>query len=369
MSVVPSKLGRKGLGACSVAGSLRRLVAMSGALLIAAASAETPDAMSASINIRSGVLVYAGERHEDNTLDVRRSPTGYEVAETGARMTVGRSCRRLRPQRARCSANGVTAIVVHAGDADDSVVMSKVDVPLHLIGGDGDDWLVGGSKSDVLEGGPGDDTLEGDEQRDRLFGEDGSDDLSGDAGSDVAHGGDGDDVVAGETDNDLVIGGDGGDDLSGDEGHDSLLGGGDNDLLNGGSGLDSLLGATGDDWLFSSDGETDLVDCGRGLDTFRADPLDGPSQSCEPPPPFPPLPSPPPGPVEAPAKGKLHRPTGRPPYVAVFVRTRFPTFVKVRIRLLRGDRTEVRRHHPRVPTKRWAPEPDRHPKVRSAGES
>ncbi|HEX9823393.1 MAG TPA: calcium-binding protein [Actinomycetota bacterium] len=68
-----------------------------------------------------------------------------------------------------------------SGD-DVLIVDPAATYPVTVSGGDGDDWIVGGPKADVLRGGDG---------RDRLFGGPGNDTLNGGAGPDTLIGGPG----------------------------------------------------------------------------------------------------------------------------------------------------------------------------------
>ncbi len=56
------------------------------------------------------------------------------------------------------------------GGAGNDVFVNRSDIPAEAFGGDGDDWLVGGSARDLLDGGAGEDTLIGN-SNDHLIGE------------------------------------------------------------------------------------------------------------------------------------------------------------------------------------------------------
>lgn len=113
------------------------------------------------------------------------------------------------------------------------------DITSFIIGGEGNDVLVGTQGNDFVYGGAG---------NDKLF-------LLG--GDDIGNGGSGNDMVSGDTGRDLVIGGIGNDELlggagsdaiSGDDGADDIYGGADRDLLSGGRGDgDQVVGGGGDD--------------------------------------------------------------------------------------------------------------------------
>lgn len=79
-----------------------------------------------------------------------------------------------------------------------------------LIGGDGSDTLIGGSKNDAISGQDGDDELIGNGGNDTISGGLGNDDLEGNAGNDLLIGGFGDDIIDGGTGDDTAVGGQGG---------------------------------------------------------------------------------------------------------------------------------------------------------------
>ncbi|WP_363737436.1 Ig-like domain-containing protein [Sphingobium sp. LMA1-1-1.1] len=128
------------------------------------------------------------------------------------------------------------------------------DITSFIVGGSGNDVLIGTSGNDFVYGGDGDDQLQ-------LLG-----------GDDIGNGGTGNDLVAGHSGQDLLvgglgvdqlIGGKGKDALSGDGGGDDLYGGDDNDILSGGRGDgDVVVGGAGDDIFKYSrgDGRDELFD-------------------------------------------------------------------------------------------------------------
>ena len=204
----------------------------------------------------------------------------------------------------------------------------------NLIGGHGDDVLVGTSAANVLTGGPGDDTLRGREGNDTLNGGTGEDALSGGDGNDTLNGGTSDDVLTGGEgadtlegglDGDVMRGGPGidtawyntrttaviasigagtGDDgnkqdgaqgerdtiggsvenLVGGSGWDTLTGNDLDNTLTGGLGADTLKGLAGTDTLVANDGVADtLIDCGADTDNAaQVDALDPAPVSCNP---------------------------------------------------------------------------------------
>ena len=130
-----------------------------------------------------------------------------------------------------------------AGSADEDVVR----------GGFGDDRVLGGGAADALSGNPGNDRVSAGPGDDRAFGRSGDDGVSGNAGNDR---------VSAGTGNDRAYGRSGDDGVSGNAG---------DDRVDGGTGRDRLFGRGGDDLVDARDAGRDVVYCGTGRDTVRAD--------------------------------------------------------------------------------------------------
>ena len=138
-----------------------------------------------------------------------------------------------------------------------------------ILGGLGNDTLVGNKWANVLDGGKGNDVLRGGDADDVLVGGDGDDNLAaegqndqilGGAGVDVIKGGWGDDTISGEAGNDTVWGDNGDDVIHGDDGDDLLRGGNGKDFLLGGAGNDRVYGDAYDDFLWGNGGPNGDVD-------------------------------------------------------------------------------------------------------------
>jgi len=113
------------------------------------------------------------------------------------------------------------------------------DITSFIVGGAGNDVLIGTNGNDFVYGGAGDDELDL-----RL----GDDIGNGGTGNDLVRGGGGRDLLIGGLGNDNLVGGAGRDALTGDDGADEVYGGADNDILSGGRGDgDVLVGGAGDD--------------------------------------------------------------------------------------------------------------------------
>jgi Ca2+-binding RTX toxin-like protein len=129
----------------------------------------------------------------------------------------------------------------------------------------GDDLLNGTAKADTIFGLGGNDVL---------LGFAGNDLLDGGAGNDQLDGGPGNDKLKGQKGNDELTGGAGDDVLIGGPGKDKLNGGKGNDKLFGNGGRDSLVGGPGNDAIDARDGVVELVKCGPGKDSVKADKKD-----------------------------------------------------------------------------------------------
>lgn len=149
---------------------------------------------------------------------------------------------------------GVVARIGSAGDGEEGegdVIAGDVE---NLMGGSGDDVLIGSDGPNRLDGGTGADRLEGLGDRDLLYGGDGSPPSPSDHDPDVLHGGDGPDVIqvrAGAT-----AFGDGGDDEI-----DVWESG----VADGGAGADWIRTWGTGGSVLARDGARDHVECDAGL--------------------------------------------------------------------------------------------------------
>jgi len=119
-------------------------------------------------------------------------------------------------------ADALAGIEEAEANASGEVVEVSIDAqgfsgPVTLVGGSGNDTLIGAADGDSLSGGEGDDILEGM------------------AGNDTINGGDGADILLGKSGNDV---------LRGDGGRDFLIGGAGSDTLRGGPAQDILVGGS-----------------------------------------------------------------------------------------------------------------------------
>ena len=130
-------------------------------------------------------------------------------------------------------------VTVDAGAGDDTVDASTVQANVTLIGGSGDDTLIGGLSDDILQGNAGDDRLLGGGGNDLIEGGPGNDDIDGGAGAN------------------FLFGGPGNDSLNAGDGDDHLVGGPDEDALDAGGGSNTITQGPGAD-VFMSQGSVSL---------------------------------------------------------------------------------------------------------------
>jgi len=158
------------------------------------------------------------------------------------------------------SANNPTTVAVAAGDID---VLRNLE---HVVGGSGNDTILGNSGSNSLSGGDGDDVLRGRGSNDSLYGGNGFDVASFEDYSSVSVALAASSFVANVTVTHVsgtvpisaamqfasiegLLGTNTNDTLSGNETHNWLSGGAGSDLLAGGFGNDTLIGGAGNDTL------------------------------------------------------------------------------------------------------------------------
>ena len=141
-----------------------------------------------------------------------------------------------------------------------------------VLGGVGDDRLVGSGAANVLIGAIGDDSISASKGTDRVKGGLGNDKLYAGGGHDLVKGGKGRDNVNGNSGNDRLFGDDGRDKINGGDGADLLNGGGGNDRLTGGSGADTFRFTKGGgrDVIRDFKDDRDVVD----LKSFKFDSVD-----------------------------------------------------------------------------------------------
>jgi uncharacterized delta-60 repeat protein len=221
-------------------------------------------------SLHSGVLTFNGTVGDD-AVSIWGDGASLVVQHNGATVMFDRA--------------SVTRIVLAGNAGNDYLKVHRLfGIRATLIGGAGDDHLIGGILGDVLRG---------DEGSDHLAGNAGSDTLDGGSGADAFAGGDGFDTLdygsrtagvivtidgvandgesgegdAAPADVEGIRGGAGHDRLTAGAGDNRLWGGFGRDSLHGGDGHDHVFGDGGDDHLEGSGGDDTLYG-GSGFDAL-----------------------------------------------------------------------------------------------------
>lgn len=173
--------------------------------------------------------------------------------------------------------NFATGAFTNVGDAIEIDRFSGIEnvsslTPLSfvLLGGDGNDSMVGAALADTLIGGAGDDTLQGLGLADVIYAGAGADSIDGGFGSDSIFSGEGNDTILGDFGDDFILANDGDDSIDAGGGADTVGGGIGNDTIDGGDGADRLFGAAGNDSI-SGGSAGDMLGLGAGDDIGRGE--------------------------------------------------------------------------------------------------
>ena len=131
-------------------------------------------------------------------------------------------------------------------------------------------FIVSGKAATTLDASQftGNVTLAGGSGNDRLIGGSRNNVLNGNAGNDVLTGGDGADTLNGGVGNDILVGNDGSDLLYGQAGNDTLRGSSGDDRMFGDEGRDILYGGSGSDLMNGGEG-SDVLTGEAGNDTIN----------------------------------------------------------------------------------------------------
>jgi hypothetical protein len=137
---------------------------------------------------------------EANMIKIWLTPDGRQyVIDSIAQLEVGGTVCAHPADKSNeliCDAPSIAGFEVNADGGDDRVTVGKkIEVPVTLRGGSGDDVLLGGAGDDKLIGGYGNDKLDGWRGDDILIGGEGDDQLRSGPGDDTLRGGYGKDVL------------------------------------------------------------------------------------------------------------------------------------------------------------------------------
>jgi Ca2+-binding RTX toxin-like protein len=138
-----------------------------------------PLASAGTLGISIGRLIVGTEPGDGNQTIVA-SMVGNDLRITGADFDlVTPGCTSLGSATFDCPISGFNELVILGGDGDDAITLAAITQPtfdVTILGGPGDDILIGSGGDDSIFGGPGDDVL---------IGGPGNDCLSGGSGNNV----------------------------------------------------------------------------------------------------------------------------------------------------------------------------------------
>lgn len=158
-------------------------------------------AITSSLNLTTGVLAITGDAANDN-VRITKSIMPGSIAPGFWVQDLTKTSNNTMIYNAAY----VKEIQFSGNLGNDTFTSVGVDVPMRLLGGDGNDtlngglrndWFDGGNGNDILRGGPGDDYFRGSTGNDDYFGEDGNDLVFRNGQNPRFDGGSGDDVVLG----------------------------------------------------------------------------------------------------------------------------------------------------------------------------
>lgn len=123
-----------------------------------------PLASAGTIGISGGTLI-VGTEPGDGAQSISGAISGTDLVISGITFDlVTPGCASTAPGTFTCPLSGFNELVVLGGDGDDAITMAGITAPtfaIMILGGRGNDVLVGSGGPDTIFGGPGDDVLIG----------------------------------------------------------------------------------------------------------------------------------------------------------------------------------------------------------------
>lgn len=166
------------------------------------------------------------------------------------------------------------------GSKYDDYFKGFIDRSNYILAHEGNDWIDGGSESDVLNGGKGSDIIYGYDGDDSIAGEEGNDALIAGKGNDNIYGGLGSDYIVAEEGDDTIFSEllvekedakiHDGDKIWAGAGDDVIYASSSDDTIDAGEGNDSIYGRRGNDTINAGAGD-DIVDDIKGSNTINGD--------------------------------------------------------------------------------------------------
>jgi Ca2+-binding RTX toxin-like protein len=176
--------------------------------------------LSVSIQVQDGTLIVRGTRRADHIEVSQVLPGGgTPIDQPGPSLYVT-----INGRTRRLDSKAIRGLRIETGDGDDHVQMSddpyytgarvavitiRQTLPATILGGAGNDTLIGGEAADSISGGFGNDLIAGAIGNDIIDGDAGRDTIAGNAGDDLLRGGNGHDRILADDLADTVQGGGG----------------------------------------------------------------------------------------------------------------------------------------------------------------
>ncbi|MBW1788200.1 MAG: tandem-95 repeat protein, partial [Deltaproteobacteria bacterium] len=155
-------------------------------------------ALVTGVRIHNGVLQIVGTAGQDDVA-VKAKGKHRELIEVKAKFLPDRGHKRT------FHIDEIDSLVILLGEGSDKVkIDKKIELPVWIDGGDGDDYLKAGGGDDTLYGGEGDDKIYGGRGDDTLYGGEGDDKIYGGRGNDHIEGGSGNDLISGSRGDDTL---------------------------------------------------------------------------------------------------------------------------------------------------------------------
>jgi flagellar motor switch/type III secretory pathway protein FliN len=202
-----------------------------------------------TVSFHQGVLTVSGYSGAPNELSIHLSQDGRSLwgvanAETGDAVSV----------------EEVKQIRIYGGELDDQVkVDPRINIPVYIQTGDGDDFIVAGGGNDTIIAGNGRDTIDAGDGDDVVYGGNGNDLIYGGAGNDFIDGGNGSDVIHGGVGHDTLHGSSGDDTINGEGGDDIIDTGIGRSSASGGAGNDTVIGTRQDTLVGGINGNNVII--------------------------------------------------------------------------------------------------------------
>jgi Ca2+-binding RTX toxin-like protein len=174
----------------------------------------------------------------------------------------------ITPATTAVDTHGFGHTYIDLGTVSQSLIIYAASSNNTIIGGTGNETLIGMGNHNYIWAGKGDNDLSMSGDYNVIFGGSGNDNLTVSGNGVLVSGGSGHDTITvGDGDGVVVVAGSDGSHIIGGSGHDALFGGAGNDIIEAHAGDTTMTGGGGDDTLIAGSGD-DLMAGGSGHDVY-----------------------------------------------------------------------------------------------------